>query len=305
MPEDCLVTVNVASVYAEPSTSGEQVTQVLMGARVLVTDTQDGFCHVQTEDRYQGWLRAQFLTAHWDMSDYFPTSIATLFAEVFARPDGSSPLLTKLTAGTRVWIAHRATVDDWVPLVLPDQTIGYTHKISLNMTHDGAIAGPDLLDQKARRAIDVQDLKRQVLAAVGTQASRVAMRFIGTPYLWGGSSSFGLDCSGLTQLAYKLSGVQLLRDADLQWHDRRFVRVDEDHTFAEADLAAGDLVAFSKGGNGRATHIGLACGDGLFVHSSGSRGGVYVETCASDVYGATYLGAIRISADADLAVEAA
>ena len=167
-------------------------------------------------------------------------------------------------------------MDDWVPLILPDRTTGYTHKISLNMTHDGAIAGPDLLDQKARRAIDLQGLKRQVLAAVGAQASRVAMRFIGTPYVWGGSSSFGVDCSGLTQIAYKLSGVQLLRDAELQWHDRRFVRVDEGNPFAEADLAAGDLVAFSKSGDGRATHIGIACGDGRFIHSSAGRGGVYV-----------------------------
>ncbi len=176
------------------------------------------------------------------------------------------------------------------------------------MTHEGSIEGPDLLDQKARKAIDVSALKRQVLAAVGAQAARVALRFIGTPYLWGGNSSFGLDCSGLVQMSYRLSGVQLLRDADLQWRDRRFERREEGIALVEADLGSGDLVVFSSTGNDparKATHIGIALGDGRFVHASGRRNGVYVDDCESKTYGAIYLGAARLSADADLAVEAA
>ena len=62
----------------------------------------------------------------------------------------------------------------------------------------------------------------------------------------GGTTPFGLDCSGLTQLAYKLSGVQLLRDAGLQFEDRRFERVEPDKTFDEADFEPGDLVMFRK-----------------------------------------------------------
>lgn len=309
-----LVTINVASVYKEPSTAEERVTQALMGARVSAAEARDGFCFVTLEDRYQGWLPQQHLRPAWDDSEYFPTSIATLFADVYPQPGGEGEQITKLSVGTRVLIAHRATVDDWVPLLLPDKTLGYVHQISLNMTHEGQVTGPDLLDQKARRAIDLSDLKRQVLAAVGTQAARVALRFIGTPYLWGGASAFGLDCSGLVQMAYKLSGIQLLRDADQQWHDRRFTRIEQGAAFGEADLAAGDLVLFSKSPSGlppaeteerRATHIGLALGDGRFVHASGRRGGVYIDTCENEAYSTTYLGAVRASADADLAVEAA
>ena len=308
------VTLNVANVYGEPSAAGERVTQALMGARAAVAQRRDGFCRVTLEDRYEGWIAEQHLQPAWDDSDYFPTSIATLFADLYPQPNGAGEPITKLSVGTRVLIARRPTVDDWAPLLLPDRAVGYTHQISLNMTHEGTVTGPDLLDQKARRALDVSDLKRQVLAAVGAQAARVALRFIGTPYLWGGASAFGLDCSGLAQMAYKLSGIQLLRDADLQWRDRRFTRVEPGAAFGESDLAAGDLVVFSKpspsppeaaGDERRATHVGLALGDGRFIHASGRRGGVYIDSCESETYGSTYLGAVRASADADLAVEAA
>lgn len=302
------VTINVACLYADPSPNAELVSQALLGAAVTVVDTQDGFCLAQTEDRYQGWVGTQHLTSLWNDEDYFSTSIATLFADVFQRPDAQTELVTKLSVGTRVLLAHGAATEDFVPLILPDKRTGYVHKVCLNMTHEGSITGPDLLDQKARRAIDVSQLKRQVLAAVGAQAAQVALRFVGTPYLWGGCSSFGLDCSGLVQTAYKLSGVQLLRDADLQWRDKRFERMQDGISLAEADLSAGDLVVFSKGGNtpgAKATHIGVALGDGRFVHASGTGGGTYIDTCEAEAYAHTYLGAVRLSADADLAVQAA
>ncbi len=303
-----LVTANVANLHEEPSLQSGIASQVLLGAKVTPTDVRDGFCLVHTEDRYQGWIGAQHLADTWDDEDYFPTSIATLFADVFFRPDAQGELLTKLSVGTRVLLAHGAATEEFVPLLLPDKRIGYVHQVCLNMTHEGSITGPDLLDQKARKAIDVSALKRQVLAAVGAQAAQVAGRFIGTPYLWGGCSSFGLDCSGLVQMGYKLSGVQLLRDADLQWRDKRFERVEEDRSLAEADLNSGDLVVFSSAEGDRtrrATHIGLALGDGRFVHASARRNGVYIDDCESEDYGRIYLGAVRLSADADLAVEAA
>ena len=304
MTMDVRITVNVADIYREPSTDSERVSQAVFGTPVTYLREENGFSLVATDDRYQGWVASARLSPRWDDDDYFITSIATLFAEVYDKPDGDSEMVTKLVVGTKVAIAHRPEVENWVPLLLPRQRIGYAHRLSLNMTHDGALAGPSLLDEKARRAVSVHDLKRQIFQAVGQQAAQVGRRLIGTPYLWGGSTPFGIDCSGFVQLVFKLSGVQLLRDASLQFDDRRFAPVEEGRTMDDAAFDAGDLVFFRRQSEGRITHVGLALGDGRFLHSSGGLG-VHIDPCDHSDYLKTYTGARRISPDADLAIEAA
>lgn len=299
-----LVAINVASLYAEPSLSSELVTQAISGAGIEVQETRDGFCRVATEDRYQGWIAQEHLAPAWDDSDYLKTGIATLFAEIYPEPDAAGEMLTKLVVGTRVAVAHRPEVGDWVPLLLPDKQIGYVHQVCLNVTHGEAQGGADFVDQKARHAMSIPALKRRVIEAVGRQAVAVGKKFIGTPYLWGGCTPFGIDCSGFTQLTYKLSGVQLLRDAGLQLEDKRFMAVDRGKALDEAALLAGDLVMFRKRADGPVTHVGMALGDGRFIHSSGDLG-VHVDPCRHPRYRAIYTGAVRLSPDADLAVEAA
>lgn len=298
------VVVNVANLHAEPDGSSERVTQAVSGAAANMEREDGDWSFVRTEDRYGGWIRRALLVPAWDQSEHFVTSIATLFAEVFSQPDAQSEMLTKLVVSTRVAVAHRPEIGDFVPLRLPDDSLGYVHKVCLNSTHDGALTGPDLLDARARRAVHASDLKRQVLAAIGKQASLVALRFIGTPYLWGGCTPFGLDCSGFVQLAYKLSGLQLLRDADIQFADKRFEQVELGKNLSEGEFASGDLVAFSRAKDGRVTHIGLALGNGRFIHASGKRG-VAIDDCESADYGETFVGAARLSADADLGIESA
>ncbi len=303
-PETFYIARNVTDIYAGPASSAETVSQAVMGAAVRAGETKDGFRHVITEDRYAGWIAGDSLVPAWDRSDYLQTGIATLFADVFSGPDPHTELLTKLTVSTRVCIAHRAEVEAFVPVVLADQGIGYVHNVCLNLTHSPVAERSEMVDAQARRALDVGELKRRVLRAVGKQAAATAGRFIGTPYLWGGCTPFGLDCSGFVQLAYKLSGVQLLRDAHLQYTDRRFRRVDEGLGLDDMTWEPGDLVVFSRREDSRPTHIGLALGDGRFIHSLGGRG-VCIHPCDTPRFQETFIGAVRISEDADLAVEAA
>lgn len=300
-----IIATNVLNIYSQPSTDSTLDSQATSGAQVIVRDEKNGLSLIETEDRFQGWVLNDHLAPEWDDTDYFKTSVATLFADVYPKPDPSTELLTKLTVGTKVIVAHRAEVDDWVPILLPNQTTGYVHRVSLNMTHDGSIASSKNLDSNAERATDVRDLKRKVLKAVGIQAIGVGKRFIGTPYLWGGTTPFGIDCSGFVQLSYRLSGVQLLRDAYLQLKDRRFMPIEEGKAFDEADFQPGDLLGFRRPGAERAiTHIGMALGDERFLHSSGGIG-VHIDPRDTEKYKREFVRAIRISPDADLAIDAA
>ncbi len=275
-----VVAANVLPLYREPSSASEQVTQAITGARVQVAETQDGFARLVTADRYAGWAREAALTVLPD-APLPAVHISTLFAEVHAAPALQSLLLTKLVLGSRVARLPAPDDADFFCIALPDGQQGF-------ICHSCLREPPTL-----------------AVEAIGTQAVSVALRLMGTPYLWGGCTPFGIDCSGLTQLAYAQSGVLLLRDADLQWRDRRFWPACEGQPLPAAQLEPGDLVVFSSREDTRATHIGLALGDGRFVHASSRGGGVRVDPCRSPDYAATYLGAIRLLPNADFSVKAA
>ena len=89
----------------------------------------------------------------------------------------------------------------------------------------------------------------------------MAQSLINAPYLWGGCTPFGIDCSGFTQLVFKTNGIKLLRDASQQAGQGEAV------TFI-SEAQAGDL-AFFDNEEGNITHVGIVMGDGKIIHASG------------------------------------
>ncbi|MCX7969967.1 MAG: NlpC/P60 family protein [Negativicutes bacterium] len=121
-----------------------------------------------------------------------------------------------------------------------------------------------------------------------SQADRVvltAMRYMGTRYVFGGSTPKGFDCSGFVQYVYSQNGIKLPRTADVQY-------AQAGRKVNKRDLKPGDLVFFETYEKG-ASHVGIYMGDGKFIHASSSKG-VTVSRLGDDYYKTRYVGARRV-----------
>lgn len=113
-----------------------------------------------------------------------------------------------------------------------------------------------------------------------------ARKFLGLPYLWAGTASYGFDCSGFTMRLYQSQGITIPRDADEQALTGTAV--------ARQDLLPGDLLFYAaQGGVGQIHHVAMYIGDGQMIHSPNSTSTVQLEAMDNGSYGDEYWGARR------------
>ena len=122
---------------------------------------------------------------------------------------------------------------------------------------------------------------------LGQQIVEYALSYLGSPYVYGGVSPSGFDCSGFVTYVYKNFGISVTRDAHGQYRDNGVI-------VEKADLAPGDLVFFSSNGGGYISHVGIYIGDDEFVHSSSHSTGVIVSRLDSAYYISVWYGAKRL-----------
>lgn len=112
-----------------------------------------------------------------------------------------------------------------------------------------------------------------------------AKKYIGVPYLWGGTTPSGFDCSGFVQFVFKAHGISLNRTCETQYKHGTYV--------SKSNLQPGDLVFFQNTYKAGISHVGIYIGNGQFIHASSSKG-VVISNLSSSYYVSHYYGARRI-----------
>ena len=112
---------------------------------------------------------------------------------------------------------------------------------------------------------------------------KTAENFIGIPYRWGGASSKGFDCSGLSMTVYQLNGLNLPRTSREQWRVGKPV--------LRRQLSKGDLVFFATSGWKKISHVGIYKGNNKFIHASGTGKKIRIDSLSGKYYKSKYVGA--------------
>ena len=133
------------------------------------------------------------------------------------------------------------------------------------------------------RPVEPAVARKAIKRTLGEQAAVVALRQVGVPYLYGGSTTNGFDCSGLVQYAYATAGKHISRTTGGQW--QQLSPVDEQR------IRVGDLLFFNI--EGKISHVGLYLGDRRFVHAPSSGRHVSVENLDSEFYRRAFVRAAR------------
>ena len=192
---EVVVSAPLCPLYAAASAGAERSDELLCGwTAELLEEFSTGWCRVRTKYRYEGWARREHLRPAGDWTGRNKRLVRAPFADVLARPEVESPVLDTLPRGALAAPVGEAG-EGWQKIALPDGREGYT-KCSL---WEDDYKTPPAVSEEALRA----------------RAVEVALSYQGTQYRWGGKSPLGVDCSGLTFMAWFFCGVSLYRDARL------------------------------------------------------------------------------------------
>ena len=233
--------MGVADVRAEPDATSELVTQALMGAQAEPGPLRDGWRQVRLVD-YEGWVRAEHLasppaaTLAADTAGDQVVVVTALAAPLFQAEEGVVPRETIFCSSVLPLVQWSAGAER-LSVALPGDDVGW-------------VCASDVAVRPAEQPFP----RRDVAFVIET-----ACRFLETPYLWGGVTSQGIDCSGFVQLCYRGAGYILPRDSRQQ--------IAALSTEPEGEPELGDLLFFAK--EGRIVHVAISLGDGELLHAEG------------------------------------
>jgi gamma-D-glutamyl-L-lysine dipeptidyl-peptidase len=219
-----LCTLSVIPLRAEPSDRSEMVSQVLFGEHFEIIDKEKQWLKIKLHfDHYEGWIdRKQCLEITQDQFEKLSQDALILNADL---------------------VEYAVTPENHLIPLLLGASLTFLNHADINRAQFG-FEGLKIVGEKPK-----------------SELIPTAFMYLNAPYLWGGKSPFGIDCSGFTQMVYKLNGYALLRDASQQATQGEVL------SFIE-ESEPGDL-AFFDNEEGKIIHVGIILENNYIIHASG------------------------------------
>ncbi len=248
-----IVNVSVCNIRSKNGHSQELATQSLLGTPIKVLDQKDNWFLIQTPDKYIAWLdHGGFVQVDEATYKEWISAPKVIYINDFGfsyeTPSLQAQKITDLVAGNI--LKSIGQENGFIQVGYPDGRTAFVPADAV-VNYDTWLAS---------RAPDA------------TNILATAQEYLGRPYLWGGTSGKGMDCSGFTKTVFYLNGIQLARDASQQVHTGNLIETDE----TLKNLVPGDLLFFGRKTTDdkkeRITHVGIYMGKGEMIHASGDAG---------------------------------
>lgn len=226
----------VVNMYSKPTEDADVVSQAIYGVNVGIVEQSEGWARIRTPDDYTGWAPLTALRAETRYAaEGRVAQVTSMFAHLYreASVTRHAPLLT-VPFETRLEITADGPENRWLQVRLVDGRTAWVQ------------TGDVAFDRKPISTAEMLALSK---------------RFLGLPYTWGGTSSYGYDCSGFTQMLERQRGVLMPRDAQPQAEWSGVAPV------SRQNLEPGDLLYFGSSEK-HITHTGMYLGEGKFINAT-------------------------------------